>query len=194
MKIESILKRPNGTTIELDGVNYHFKPESGVVAAPHICEVEEPGHLAILLAIPEGYRIYIPPATAETASEPAPAARTVVAPESSATTMPVAGVVTTDAKPPAHPAPAAAGAKPLTAAQKKKAKAAEAKAAETMESPVDDDDADAELAAQVREELGELDDGELEDEYARVKGKSPGAEMTRAELIEAIATHAPAEG
>lgn len=54
MKLECILHRPGGTTVDLDGQQYHFAPtEEG----PHACEIENEDHIDRLLAIPEGYRL-----------------------------------------------------------------------------------------------------------------------------------------
>lgn len=55
MKIESIIKRKEGTTVTLDGETYHFKPNK---QGDHVAEVDEPEHIAVLLAIVEGYRSY----------------------------------------------------------------------------------------------------------------------------------------
>jgi hypothetical protein len=188
MKIESILKRLHGTTVDLDGFNYHFAPESGLVADPHVCEVESQAHIATLLAIAEGFRIYVPPASPDAAE---PVTRTIAKPDSGANTMPVAGA--TGAKPPATPAPAAAGAKAATkaksAAKTKVAAAPVEKPADTATDKPGDDDAD-----QVREELAELDNGELEDEYERVKGVPVPEDLDRAAVIEALATHPQIEG
>lgn len=54
MKIERILRDPNGTTVKLPGdVTYHFKPEEP--GGPHVAEVEE-HHCNLFLNHPEGYR------------------------------------------------------------------------------------------------------------------------------------------
>jgi hypothetical protein len=53
MKIVCKLKRPDGTLVTLDGVNYHFKPSAEDVR--HCAIVEEPSHQKILLAIREAY-------------------------------------------------------------------------------------------------------------------------------------------
>ena len=54
MKIESIIPRPRGTIVTLDGVDYHFKPE--LPGHAHVAEVEDPAHIDTFLAIPEGFR------------------------------------------------------------------------------------------------------------------------------------------
>lgn len=64
MKIESLIKRKNkktgrsGTEVQLEAPRrvYHFKPESGNHADPHVCEVENEGHIRALLKIREGFR------------------------------------------------------------------------------------------------------------------------------------------
>ena len=59
MKIESLIKRKNGTKVQLDAPKreYHFAPESGNFNDPHVCEVEEESHARILLRISGGYRL-----------------------------------------------------------------------------------------------------------------------------------------
>ena len=52
MKIESIIKRSKGTTVELDGETYQFNSDNN-----HITEVTEPSHIELLLSITEGFRI-----------------------------------------------------------------------------------------------------------------------------------------
>lgn len=58
MKIESLIKRKNGTKVQLDAPKreYHFAPESGDFNGPHVCEVAEESHARILLRITNGYR------------------------------------------------------------------------------------------------------------------------------------------
>lgn len=56
MKIESILKRKNGTKISLGGIDYHFKPDE---KGRHVANVTDQAHLAKLLSIPEGYRLVL---------------------------------------------------------------------------------------------------------------------------------------
>lgn len=199
MKIESILKRHGGTTVDLGHATYHFAPESGNHDDPHVCDVEDEDDLAKLLAIPEGFRL-ARAAAARAAAPAAPPPRTVIPPTSEANTMPVAGAKAGDVQPSEAAAPAAAAAKPKKAAAKPKATKAAA-APEEGDAPASDalpedhptknpgdDDAD-----QVREELNELDNDELEDEYHRVFGHAVPDEMDRAAMIEAIATK-PAEG
>lgn len=59
MKIESLIKRKNGTKVQLDAPKreYLFAPESGNFNDPHVCEVEEESHARILLRISGGYRL-----------------------------------------------------------------------------------------------------------------------------------------
>lgn len=54
MKIESILKRPGGTKVQLGGKTYHFTPDE---YGRHVAEVEDNDHIGRLLAIREGYRL-----------------------------------------------------------------------------------------------------------------------------------------
>lgn len=70
MKIESIIRRKNGTTVQMGGKTYHFwaSPETGLA---HVAEVEEPAHIQRFLSITEGFRPYAPEG-AETAPVPSP--------------------------------------------------------------------------------------------------------------------------
>ncbi|OWY39340.1 hypothetical protein CEK28_08450 [Xenophilus sp. AP218F] len=54
MKVECKLQRQGGTLIELDGVSYHFQPDS---QGRHVAEVENEDHLGLLLSIHEAYRL-----------------------------------------------------------------------------------------------------------------------------------------
>lgn len=49
MKLELTIKRPGGTPVPIGDKNYEFKPESSAPDAPHVCEVEDESHIAILL-------------------------------------------------------------------------------------------------------------------------------------------------
>lgn len=59
MKLESIIKRKKGTIVEMDAPQrvYHFLPESGAHADPHVCEVDVEAHARALLRIREGFRL-----------------------------------------------------------------------------------------------------------------------------------------
>lgn len=59
MKIESLIKRKNGTVVDMDAPSrtYRFAPESGNHDDPHVAEVEEQSHIRTLLRIREGYRV-----------------------------------------------------------------------------------------------------------------------------------------
>lgn len=73
MQIESIIKRAKGTEVVLDRTRYHFKPiDPSDEFSPHICSVTNPEHARMLLAVTEGYRVYIKGAE--------PAAPRIVAP------------------------------------------------------------------------------------------------------------------
>lgn len=50
MKIESIIKRTKGHSVELGGKTYEFLPPD------YVAEVEDPDHIGRLLSITEGYR------------------------------------------------------------------------------------------------------------------------------------------
>lgn len=59
MKIESLIKRPGGTAVELPNPNrtYKFVPESGDHDDPHVAEVADEGHVIMLLRVPEGFQL-----------------------------------------------------------------------------------------------------------------------------------------
>lgn len=52
-KIVCLIKRQGGTKVDIDGVNYHFKPEKD--DGPHVAEVTNPAHVARFIGIPEAY-------------------------------------------------------------------------------------------------------------------------------------------
>lgn len=91
MRIESILRRPGGTRVTLGGVEYHFVPDAD---GREFCDVSNPEHAKILLAIPEGYRAAEAPKAAElpkielTTVEPLAPAEEVTTEESPATEAP----------------------------------------------------------------------------------------------------------
>lgn len=55
MKIECKLKRAGGTIAELEGVEYHFAPQSD---GAHVVEIENVEHIERFLSIPSAYGIY----------------------------------------------------------------------------------------------------------------------------------------
>ena len=63
MKIESIIKRQQGSTVTLGDQTYRWNAGNG-----HVCEVEDPAHADRLLAVKEGFRV------AEEGGDPAPEA------------------------------------------------------------------------------------------------------------------------
>lgn len=62
MKIECILKRSGGTRAEIGGIEYHFAPQPD---GAHVADVNEKGHIARFLSMPEGYAVYMPKAEPE---------------------------------------------------------------------------------------------------------------------------------
>ncbi|QRE00595.1 hypothetical protein [Pseudomonas phage Itty13] len=68
MKIESIIRRKNGTRVELDDQVYHFKPTPE--DERHLAEVSIRAHIQRFLSIPEGFQ---PAEIDETQASPAPA-------------------------------------------------------------------------------------------------------------------------
>lgn len=93
MLIQSLLKRHNGTHVQLRNTNYHFKPEDTALkagtpdflAAPHVAEVEDQRDMAALLAVPEGYALFLPEA---------PVAKKPAAKKPAAVEAAAAGVIT----------------------------------------------------------------------------------------------------
>lgn len=67
MKIESIIRRKNGTRVELDDQVYHFKPTPE--DERHLAEVSIRAHIQRFLSIPEGFQ---PAEIDETQASPAP--------------------------------------------------------------------------------------------------------------------------
>lgn len=59
MKIESIIKRKNGTKVEMHAPErtYHFRPEEDSETAPHVADVDVQDHALTFLRITEGYRL-----------------------------------------------------------------------------------------------------------------------------------------
>lgn len=57
MKLESIIRRENGTIVKMDAPTktYHFKPE--VPEGPHVADVDIEHHARAMLRVKEGYRL-----------------------------------------------------------------------------------------------------------------------------------------
>lgn len=55
MKIESLIRRKDGTRVNIAGWVYRFKPSAN--DPRHVAEVENEDHIQTFLAIKEGYRI-----------------------------------------------------------------------------------------------------------------------------------------
>ena len=58
MKIESIIQRKKGTTVDMDGETYKFRPST--LTSSHVAEVKDKRHIAKFLAIPEGFQVFDP--------------------------------------------------------------------------------------------------------------------------------------
>jgi len=54
MKIESLLRRPGGTKVTLEGVEYHFKPGPD---GREFADVTNVDHVGVFASIREGYRV-----------------------------------------------------------------------------------------------------------------------------------------
>lgn len=54
MKIESLIRRANGTKVDLDNVQYHFKQNGE--DPRHVADVKREEHIRSFLNIPEGYQ------------------------------------------------------------------------------------------------------------------------------------------
>lgn len=83
MKIECILRRVPPTTVILGITAYQFHPDE---EGRHVCEVEDPAHLARLLSISEAYRL---PGNAPVPEELRPAIIEQTLPEAPAVLAPV---------------------------------------------------------------------------------------------------------
>lgn len=70
MLIECIIKRPDGTRVQLDDKLYHFKPGPDAIDPRHLAEVLVKAHAERFLSISEGYR-YAGEGEAPSASKPA---------------------------------------------------------------------------------------------------------------------------
>jgi hypothetical protein len=55
MKIESIIRRKDGTRVQMGDMSYHFKPSAN--DPRHLEEVNDPLHIKRFLSITEGYRV-----------------------------------------------------------------------------------------------------------------------------------------
>lgn len=75
MKIESIIRRKNGTVVTMDDHRYHFQPSA---ADPrHLAEVTEKAHIARFLQIPEGYQVPDDEAPVDPIEQPGPVTGTL---------------------------------------------------------------------------------------------------------------------
>lgn len=65
MKIECVLRRPGGTTVNIGGIDYSFAPDA---RGRHVAEVTQPEHIRAFASI-EGYRLITDPAPQPTTTE-----------------------------------------------------------------------------------------------------------------------------
>lgn len=70
MQVISLIRRPAGHRVVLNGVAYAFQPPD------YLAEVTDERHLARFREIPEGYRLVGTPELALEAPQPAPRSRT----------------------------------------------------------------------------------------------------------------------
>lgn len=56
MKVESLIRRKNGTKITMQGTPYHFRPDE---LGRHVADIINKSHLKKFLAIPEGYSLVL---------------------------------------------------------------------------------------------------------------------------------------
>ena len=68
MKIECKLKREGGSTIDIGGVAYEFKPQAD---GAHVADVGNKEHAERFLSIPEAYGIYVADKPVKEAPAPA---------------------------------------------------------------------------------------------------------------------------
>ena len=64
MKVHSLIRRPAGHEVVMEGVRYAFRPPEW------ICEVNEPRHAARFAEIKEGYRLEPEPLPMEATARP----------------------------------------------------------------------------------------------------------------------------
>lgn len=72
MRVESLIRRPTGHVVMLEGEVYAFQPPTWA------CEVMMPAHVARFGAIPEGYRLT--PAPLDLTAPPSPLAEAAAGP------------------------------------------------------------------------------------------------------------------
>lgn len=75
MKIESLIKRKNGTVIELDEHRYHFKPTA--TDPRHLADVTVKAHISCLLSITEGFQVADESIPSDPVEPPAPVTGTL---------------------------------------------------------------------------------------------------------------------
>ena len=75
MKIESLIKRKNGTVIELDEHRYHFKPTA--TDPRHLADVTVKAHISRLLSITEGFQVADESIPSDPVEPPAPVTGTL---------------------------------------------------------------------------------------------------------------------
>lgn len=153
MKIESILKRAGGSKVTLGATLYHFKPDE---QDRHVAEVENPGHVEVLLRIPEGYRSLDPLPPQQVSVEDAMAVLRAKFPNADFSAL-TAG--------PSEPAPATETGEIVV--------------------PVDPSEQDSEDDNEAEaSQLADLSDEELRAEFEKLIGRKPHANMLR-ETMEA---------
>ena len=64
MKVHSLIRRPAGHEVVMEGVRYAFRPPEWA------CEVNEPRHAARFAAVSEGYRLELEPMPMEATARP----------------------------------------------------------------------------------------------------------------------------
>lgn len=75
MKIESLIKRKNGTVVELDEHRYHFKPSA--TDPRHLAEVTVKAHISRFLSITEGFQVADESIPSDPVEPPAPVTGTL---------------------------------------------------------------------------------------------------------------------
>lgn len=211
MKIESIIRRPNGTEVVLGRRKYVFRPEDGdFLYSPHVCDVTDSGHISAFLGIPEGYRVFSEAALDED-GEPIIPVVTAPAPSTGRTMAPLSPIEIFDLED--QELDGDAEADRLAAAEEMRlgaVEAAEAMArlnndgAETIpgpdggepepdlveadgEAPVEDPaEGGDDDGAITQEKLEAMDDDELAEFYTVSIGKAPKATMKKPSIIKAI--------
>lgn len=166
MKLECLRKRPGGTKVQLGSAEYHFRPDPKNPTGPHVCEVDNQGHLKTLLTI-DAYVLADDDSVAADAPTQVEPAKTASAPA---------------------PAPKKGPEKPEAPVNAPEPTQAEKEPHEPAKDPGSeaDEEGDDPLYGITAEMLEEMERDELADLYEKVSGKKPHHNTVAQKLIEGI--------